>query len=66
MAAVPNATKLTIAALMRILEPLEEVCESSVGVFGRPVMIAQKSPRQIDVTKVPKNYKESANFFVIS
>ncbi len=43
------------ADFVEALAPLEKICAGSIGLFGRPIVLAKKSPRQINVTKVNFN-----------
>ncbi len=52
MAATPRFECLTIPVLVSILEELSETCRSSYGSIGRPVLISQRSPRELTITKV--------------
>ena len=43
---------LNLTDFVRLTDELAEVLKSSIGIDGKAVLISQKSPRQITVTKV--------------
>ena len=43
---------LALSDFIRMTDDLAQVLKSSIGIDGKAVLISQKSPRQITVTKV--------------
>ena len=45
---------LALSDFIRMTDDLAQVLKSSIGIDGKAVLISQKSPRQITVTKVTR------------
>ena len=50
-----NGTILTFRRLIELIDEIADVMNSSFGINGKAVLLSQKSPRTICVTKVSQS-----------